>query len=520
MTHKLVRCAAGFASVFLAVHMQAAIAASEAPGLDRYQALADLPFQHDFPTDQTLKALEDELYFQRAVQVYLWALPAMNMYAMKEGAARHFGEGYQVMAIWKQRIDSNAIITTPNSDVIYGMGFLDLAKDGPMVLDVPPRLQALIDDFWHRPIEGPTIDGRTYYADIGLPGPDKGKGGKYLVVPADYDGQIPEDDYYVYRSRTNGVFVFLRGFFDSPDNLQPAVENMMGIRVHPLGREDQAEPMQFPNASGVKANMGAPMDGEYFAMLNRFVQSEVSDYPGTNYARGLMAAIGIAKGQDFEPTPRQTQLLDYAARTAFKMSKAVSFDQFPQGEKVKWYDDRQWWGHIRDGGDDFFAALDDFNFERKGGHYIDVDAQIHMYTNYYSMSPGMGTSIPGVGAKYLVTAKDADGRFFDGGQTYELTLPADAPAKLFWSVTAYDAITAAGLDNGQPFPSINSRDDIALNDDGSVTLYFGPQAPEGKSGNWVATVPGKGWFSILRLYGPEEPFFDKSWIPGDFEKIE
>uniref|UniRef100_UPI003F6CA0C8 DUF1254 domain-containing protein n=1 Tax=Pseudomaricurvus sp. TaxID=2004510 RepID=UPI003F6CA0C8 len=457
---------------------------------------------------------------QRAIHSYLWSLHAINMYAMKEGAAKNFGEGYEVMAIWKQRIDANAIITTPNSDVIYGMGFLDLAKDGPMVLDVPPKLQALIDDFWHRPIEGPKIDGRQYYADIGLPGPDKGKGGKYLVVPADYDGDIPEKDYYVYHSKTNGVFVFLRGFFDSPDNLQPAVDNMMGIRIYPLGKESSAKKMEFPNASGVKANMGAPMDGAYFDMLNRFVQSEVNNYPDTNYARGMMAAIGIAKGQEFKPTPRQKELLDYAAKTAFKMSKAVSFDQFPDGEKAKWYDNRQWWGHIRDGGDDFFTALDDFNFERKDGHYIDVDAQIHMYTNYYSMSPGMGTSIPGVGGKYLVTAKDANGNFVDGGKTYKLTLPPKAPANLFWSVTAYDAVTAAGLDNGQPFPSINSKDDIQKNSDGSVTLYFGPKAPKGKESNWVATVPEKGWFSILRLYGPEQPFFDKSWIPGDFELVD
>lgn len=491
--------------------------AQEQPIPERFRQMAALPFENDYPTPETVSALRDELFFQRAIMVYHWALPAINMYAMKEGAEKTYGDGYNVMSIWKKRLDAKTLITTPNSDVIYGVGFLDLAELGPMVVDAPPNLQAILDDFWQRPIEGPTIDGQKYLGDVGQPGPDKGKGGKYLVVPPGYDGEEPEG-YFVYRSRTNGVFVFLRGFFDDPGNLAPAVENMEGVKIYPLGKESSAKAMEFPDVSGIKVNMVPPSDGSYFEMLNRFIQSETNDYPNSEYMRGVAASLGIAKGQEFAPTTRQKELLDLAAQTAWKMAKTVATEQFPEMPGAKWYENRQWWGHIRDGGEHFGKPVDDFNYMITGAGYIDVDPQMHMFINYYAMSPGMGTAVPGVGSKYLVGAKDADGDYLVGDQQYTLTLPPNIPAKNFWSVTLYDPVTAAGLDNGQPFPSLNSRDKPVQNADGSTTLYFGPTAPEGKEKNWLKTVPGKGWFTLLRLYGPEEAFFNQSWIPEDFKK--
>lgn len=505
--------------IAVACGMLCAVQASAAStDLQRLQALAQQPFVKDYPTEQTSRTLEQELFFQRAVQVYHWALPAVNMYAMKEGAEKNYGAGYNVLSIWKKRLDAKTLILTPNSDVIYGVGFLDLAKDGAMVVEAPPGLQALIDDFWHRPIQGPTIEGHTYFADIGLPGPDKGKGGKYLILPPGYKGEIP-DGYFVYRSETNGVFLFLRSFFQDPKKLEPAVSSMEQIKVYPLAKQKSASAMEFPDASGVAANLLPPGDGHYFDILNRFIQGEVVD-PEDHYMRGMAAAIGIVKGQPFKPSEEQRQLLDLAAKTAWKMAKVVAFDQFEKQPKAKWYADRQWLAHVRNGGDDFAQSSVNFNYEVEGEHYTDLDAQVHMFINAYSMSPGMMTSIPGVGAKYLEGAKDASGQFLVGDNTYSLTLPKGIPAKLFWSVTAYDATTGSGLANGQPFPSIGSRDNVKANDDGSVTLYFGPEAPEGKETNWVKTVPGKGWFSLLRLYGPEKPFFDKAWIPGDFEKMQ
>jgi hypothetical protein len=482
---------------------------------DHYQTLANLPFKNDYPTREVTHSLDEELFFQRAVQTYLWALPAVNMYAMKEGQARTFGEGYQVLAIFENRLKANTIITTPNSDVIYGLGFLDLGKDGPMVIDAPPMLQALIDDFWHRPIEGPEVDGLKYYADIGLPGPDKGKGGKYLILPPGHKGPVDEDNYFVYRSRTNGVFVFLRGFFQDPTNVQPAVDNMEKIKIYPL--QGTAKGMEFKHATEVPANYLFASDVSYFAMLNRLIQSEVVDDVDP-YMHGMMAAIGIEKGKEFKPSKRQEELLDAAAKTAWKMAKNISAN-FDREEKAIWYKDRHWVAHTKTELDNFFGTLLDLDFNRLTTGHTDVNAKAHMFINHYSTSPAMITSVVGLGAKYTSAYKDADGEFLSGQHAYQLNLPPDVPANLFWSVTVYDANTAAGLDNGQDYPSISAQDGPVQNADGSTDLYFGPVAPEGKKKNWVKTTPGKGWFGIIRLYGPEKGFFDRSWIPGDFEKV-
>jgi hypothetical protein len=155
---------------------------------------------------------------------------------------------------------------------------------------------------------------------------------------------------------------------------------------------------------------------------------------------------------------------------------------------------------------------------RTAGEYLDLDFRIWFFTNYYSISPGMISQIPGKGAKYMFSFTDSEGAPLSGGSSYRLNLPAKIPAANFWSVTLYEAENASGLANGQPFPSLGSRDKPGQNADGSTDLYFGPKAPEGKEGNWLATVPGKGYFAILRLYAPTEAAIDKSWKPGDIEK--
>src|SRR5258705_7045334 len=187
---------------------------NQAPKLppSHYDRLADQPYIESYPLKADINTLKQELLFERGVQAYLWALPALNMYGMKEGSEKVFGSGYNVLPIFKQRLDAKTLITTPNSDVIYALGYVDLKETGPLVIEVPPGLQGILDDFWQRPIcsEG-EIDGRTWCSDVGLPGPDKGQGGKYLILPPDYSG-APPTGFYTMRSRTYGVFVFWRGF--------------------------------------------------------------------------------------------------------------------------------------------------------------------------------------------------------------------------------------------------------------------------------------------------------------------
>jgi hypothetical protein len=170
---------------------------------------ANLPFAEGRPTKETTQTLHDEILFQRATQTYLWAMPLINTLGMQVGSEKTFGAGYNVLPIWKERLDAKTLVTTPNSDVLYAMSYVDLGKDGPLVMDAPPELQGILLDYWQRPIP---VDGGKFFGDVGFAGPDGGKGGKFLILPPGYKGSVP-NGYFVYRSATNNVFIFLRGFF-------------------------------------------------------------------------------------------------------------------------------------------------------------------------------------------------------------------------------------------------------------------------------------------------------------------
>jgi hypothetical protein len=323
------------------------------------------------------------LLFQRGTQTYLWALPLINTLGMKNGSEKVFGAGYNVLPIWKKRLDAKTLVTTPNSDVIYAMSYVDLGTEGPLVFEAPPGLQGILLDFWQRPIP---VDGGKFFGDVGLPGPDAG-------------------------------------------------------------------------------------------------------------AR---------------------KILDDAAKTSYKMSRVIGVEG---GRSYLVYPDRHWVNPLADAtpsnpGADF----KDMAWTRRAG-YLDLDARIWFFTDYYSFSPGMTSQTPGKGAKYMIAFADSTGTLFLGEGNYRVNLPPNIPAANFWSLTLYEAENASGLANGQPFPSLGLRDNPVKNADGSVDLYLGPTAPPGKEANWLATVPGRGYFSILWLYGPTEAAIDKSWKPSDIEPV-
>jgi hypothetical protein len=486
--------------------------------LDRYDALADSPMAENRPTAETSKLLKDELLFQRATQTYLWALPLINTLGMKVGSENAFGAGYNVLPVWKKRLDAKTLVTTPNSDVIYAMSYLDLGKDGPMVFEAPPGLQGILLDFWQRPIPGPKIGTTAFFGDVGLPGPDAGKGGKFLLLPPGYNKPAPPG-YFVYRSGTNNVFVFLRSFYQDPNNLTPAVALMEQVKIYPLGGQVKAKPMQFPDASGVSVNMLPISDGSTFDQLKLLVDSEGANLADPDWL-GMLAAVGIVKGQLFNPGAATRAILDRAAKTAYKMSRVVGFEEAVSGRDFRVYPDRRWINPIADGTPSNPGGALDLSWRRTAGAYLDLDARIWFFTDYYSISPGMISQVPGKGAKYMIAFTDGDGTALSGGITYRLKLPPNIPAANFWSVTLYEAENASGLANGQPFPSLGSRDKPAQEADGSTVLFLGPKAPDGKQSNWLATVSGKGYFAILRLYSPTEAAIDKSWKPGDIEKFE
>ena len=490
-------------------------AGSASAQLSRFEALSDLPFAENRPTQETAQTLRDELLFQRATQTYLWALPLVNTLGMKVGSEKVFGAGSNILPVWKKRLDAKTLVTTPNSDVIYAMGYVDLGKDGPLVFEAPPNLQGILLDVWQRPIP---VDGGQFFGDVGLPGPDAGKGGKFLLLPPGFTGAVPEDC-FVYRSPTNTVFVFLRAFYQDPKNLTPAVTLIERSRIYPLNGKEAARPMQFPDASGVPVDMLPIRDGTAFDELKKLVESEGTSLADSD-SLGMLASIGIAKGRPFEPDAKTRKILDHAAKTAYKMSRVIGFEEVVAGRSLRIYPDRRWINPMADATPENLGGPFDLGWHRVAGGYLDLDARIWFFTNYYSVSPGMLSQTPGRGAKYMIAFVDGSGANLSGGSRYRFRLPRDIPAANFWSVTLYEAEHGSGLANGQPFPSLGSRDTPAQNADGSTDLYFGPTAPSGKEGNWLATVPGKGYFAVLRLYGPTAAAIDKSWKPGDIEKVQ
>lgn len=498
-----------------AVFVASALSVAAPLGADtgRFDALANAPFEENRPTEETSLELMDELLFQRATQAYLWALPLVNTLGMKHGSETVFGAGYNVLPIWKKRLDAKTLVTTPNSDVIYAMSYVDLGKDGPLVFEAPPNLQGILMDFWQQPIP---VDGGRYAGDVGLPGPDAGKGGKFLLLPPGYTGEVPAG-HYVYRSSTNNVFIFLRAFYQDPRNLKPPVALIEQSKIYPLNGKETAKPMVFPDASGVPANLLPVSDGRAFDQLKQLIDTEGPHLANPD-SLGMLAAIGIVKDQLFNPDARTRSILDRAARTAYKMSRVIGFKEEVSGRSLRIYPDRRWLNPMAGATAANPAGPFDLGWRRTDGGYLDLDTRIWFFTDYYSVSPGMLSQVPGKGAKYMIAFADAAGADLSGGNDYRLTLPANIPAANFWSVTLYEAENASGLANGQPFPSLGSRDKPVANADGTTDLYLGPKAPKGKERNWLATVPGKGYFVILRLYGPTEAALDNSWKPGDIQR--
>jgi hypothetical protein len=261
-------------------------------------------------------------------------------------------------------------------------------------------------------------------------------------------------------------------------------------------------------------------DATAFQQLKYLVDTEGSSLADLDWM-GMLAGLGIVKGKPFKPDARTETILADAAKTAYKTSRVLGLQETISGADLHVYEDRQWVNPINNLGSRWPDSLVVLSFASTAGGYRALDARVWFFTDYYSLSPGMVSMTPGKGAFYVIAFKDSDGKPLVGANSYKVKLPRDIPAELFWSVTLYEAQNASGLDNGQPFPSLGKLNKPAQDADGSTTtLYIGPKAPKGMEGNWLATVPGRGFFAILRLYVPSRPALDGSWKPGDIERVE
>ena len=466
--------------------------------------IGTLKFVDGVPTPETAKLVYDNLDFLRGVEVFLNFIPAASLEAFRRGSIERGATKCNQAVIFDQLLDSNPLLLTGNTDTVYCIAFLDLATDGPTVVEIPPGCgPGTVDDAFFR-----------FVIDMGSPGPAAGKGGKYLIVPAGFKGMLPKDkkkggDYFVARSPSAVNAVLLRGFL--VDGKPDAASKMFreGLKIYPLSKADSAPKMEFINTSKVPYNTVHANDFEFYKELDHVIQKEPLDFIDPEL-RGLAASIGIVKGKPFAPDERMKKILTEAVAVGNATARAICFRN--RDPRTPLYKNSQWLtGFI--GGD--YRWLDGDGMAGRN-----LDARTYFFYVATVNTPAMAAKIPGKGSQYAFCIADSSGEPFDGGKNYRVNIPANVPAKDFWSVVAYDNQTRSELQTGQPFPSKNSkRDKLIVNADGSVDLHFSPKAPAGKEGNWIQTVPGRGWFVLLRLYGPLEPWFEKTWRPGEFELV-
>ena len=461
---------------------------------DVQTSVGTLRFRDGAPDEETVQLAFDQLDLARGIEAFMKGMPATSVYAACRGFASAGIKENEGIGITEELMDARSLFLTPNTTTPYVLSCLDL-KGGPVVAEVPPGVLGPVDDAYFR-----------WVTDIGVTGPDQGKGGKYLFLPPGYDGAVP-DGYHVVKSPTNRLIMFYRAFVKDGD-IKAAVDGVKAsARLYPLSAATNPPPTTFVNTSGKQFNTVSGNDFEFYQELNEAVQNEPADFVEPETV-GLFAAIGIRKGQPFQPDTRMKKILTDAV--ALGNAAARSFIWAPRDKRVFLYPDRQWITPFVGGS---------YLFRDGAELMLDVRSTFFYYAT--GITPAMAASKPGTGSAYAGAFRDKDGNYLDGAKTYKVTLPAPIPMNNFWSFTVYDNQTRSLLETNQKLAGVDSLSKtLKMNDDGSATVWFGPKAPEGHEGNWVQTMPGKGWNVLLRLYGPLEPWFDNSWKPGDFEVVE
>ena len=495
--------------------------------------IGTLEFKDGAPSVETARKVYDTMDFTRALNVFNNSFRGASAYAIRQGFLS-IGAEENTVVLFSNLMDAKSLFLTANADTVYYLAVVDLTK-GPMVIEQPPKGLGTINDMWF-----------SWIIDIGFPGPDRGHGGKYLIVPPGYDGPLPDSGFHVARSRTTRVMYAARAFLTDNDP-KPTVELIKKtIKIYPytpggygtsiatalagnvrIAANPPIPATKFVEASGKSFNTIPPNDFSFFEMINANVQQEPADSYDTELA-GQLAAIGIVKGKPFKPDARMRKILADAAAVGNAFGRALNW-RFSQAHDWAYYPGSHWGNMLWEGGYNFETPPPMFTREGvfkplppTGARTL--DSRTAFYYAYTLDSPGMIMRIPGVGSQYLMGFLDADGNPFDGARTYKVTLPPNIPAGKFWSLTLYDSQSRSMLDTPQRYPRAGSQSypspAAEANTDGSTTVYFGHMQPKGvKRGNWIQTVPGKGWFTILRLYSPLETFFTKQWRPSEIELV-
>lgn len=484
--------------------------------------IGELEFYDGIPTESTLEKVYENLDFIRGIDVFLNFIPATSIEGMRLGMVELGINNYNKVVVMENLMDAKSLFLTGNASTVYASAILDLERDGATVVEVPAGAgPGTVNDAFFR-----------FVVDMGAPGPDAKKGGMYIILPPDYEGDLkPTLNGMQYRGKDRRVdvmvggvnkkvwiaqstsytnWLILRGFL--VDGKPDAAVKMWkeGLKIYSL--KDAADPlkMEFINGSGLAFNTIHANNYDFYEELSNVLQKEPISFLDPEL-RGQAAAIGIVKGKPFEPSDRLKLTLEDAVKVGNATARSIGFA--PRDPNAYLYEGKKWYTG--------FINKDYQWLDKDGNQGRNMDARTLFFYTATVNTPAMALEIEGVGSNYAFSGKDSDGRLLHGEDNYKLNMPANVPAQDFWSVVVYDPQTRSMLQTDQDFPNKNSqKDQLIYNEDGSVDLYYGPTAPEGKEANWTQTVPGKAWFVLFRTYGPTNPWFEKTWQLNDFEHID
>jgi hypothetical protein len=493
-------------------------------------SIGSLRFSDGVPDTGTSEKVYDQLDRAHAVEAYLAGLPGVSMMALRRGFL-DVGVADNAVLIFSEFMDGESLFLTANADTVYFLSYLDLS-DGPLALQVPPDCLGTIDDMWF-----------GWVTDFGVPGPDRGTGGSYVLLPPGYDGPTPEGGSFVARCATTRAILLGRSFLEGDDpaptvariketlRISPYTPGSYGSSVgsflqgkSPLAPVAPPDPPVFTEGSGLAINTIPPNDVSFYELLDELVQEQPADATDPE-AGGHFRAIGIAKGQTFQPDQRMRALLQDAVAIGNATARTVAL-RARTGEDFAYYEGSSWFNPLFVGGYDWTVPPPQVTaaglelYPPTTGRAL--NARTGFFYAYTGITPAMCMRLTGVGSQYLIVSLDGDGQPFDGGRPYQVTLPPGIPAGRFWSLTVYDNQTRSMLNTPQRYPRAGSQNyptpAATAADDGSHTVHFAPARPEGVAeGNWIQTTPGKGWFTALRLYSPQQSFFDRTWRPTEIE---
>jgi len=505
--------------------------------------IGTLEYKDGAPSKETVAKAYDYLDLMHGVEAFVNAYQGASVAAIFKGS-QEAGIPNNTALIFSELLDAKSLFLTANADTIYFWVNLDATK-GPIVVETPPRVLGVVDDMWFQ-----------WITDFGLPGPDRGEGGKFLFVPPDYKGELPGGGYFVQRMRTTRATMVGRAFLEKNDpkpvvatikrtlkiypylpggygtSIGSALEGKATLARSPDHKLDWAflrpeEPAKFIEGTGKVMNTVPPSDYSYFELINDLVQKEPVGALDPEIM-GSLSAIGIVKGKPFNPDARMKKILTDAAAIGTATARTLTW-RARSAEGWAYYPGSAWTTMLWAGGYNFETPPPEVSATGvitvnppTGARTLNSRTAMFFYATY--ITPAMIMRLTGIGSQYLGAFVDSKGEYFDGAKTYKVTLPPNIPAEAFWSVTVYDNQTRSMLDTPQRYPRAGSQSyptpAAEANPDGSTTIYFAPTRPDGiKPGNWIQTDPKKGWNTLLRLYSPLEPFFTKTWRPSEIEFV-